>query len=153
MPTLHKLLPVRNVVLRARTFWFNRFWGMSVDPTAKVSLSAKLDKTNPKGIHIGAYTTVTFGVAVLSHDLCRVAYLDTHIGKNCFIGAHSIILPGVTVGDGSIVAAGSVVRKNVPPNTIVGGNPAKIIREGIKTLRYGVLEEHYPGDPADMQPV
>lgn len=50
------------------------------------------------------------------------------ICRNAWIGACAVILPGVTVGENAIVAAGAVVTKNVEPNTIVGGNPARIIR-------------------------
>ena len=50
------------------------------------------------------------------------------IGKNVWVGANSIILPGVTVGENAIVAAGSVVTKDVPANTLVGGVPAKFIK-------------------------
>lgn len=48
--------------------------------------------------------------------------------KNCWIGAGAVILPGVTVGENSIVGAGSVVTKDVPANTVVAGNPAKFIK-------------------------
>jgi len=48
--------------------------------------------------------------------------------KRTWIGANATILPGVTVGENSVVAAGAVVTKDVPPNTIVGGNPAKFIK-------------------------
>ncbi|WP_375291704.1 acyltransferase [Qipengyuania sp.] len=143
MLTLRPFLPLRNAVVRARIAWWNRFWGMDIHPTARISLKAHLDKTHPKGIHIGSCTTVTFGVAILAHDMARRMRRDTVIGKDCFIGAHSIILPGVTVGDGSIVAAGSVVNRDVPPGCIVAGNPAKVIREGIRTVPYGVLAEHF----------
>ena len=51
-----------------------------------------------------------------------------HIKKNAWIGANATILPGVTVGENSIVAAGAVVSKDVPDNTIVGGIPAKFIK-------------------------
>ncbi len=51
-----------------------------------------------------------------------------HIKKNAWIGANATILPGVTIGENSIVAAGAVVSKDVPDNTIVGGIPAKIIK-------------------------
>jgi acetyltransferase-like isoleucine patch superfamily enzyme len=51
-----------------------------------------------------------------------------HIGRNAWIGAGAIILPGITVGENAVVAAGAVVTKNVEPNTIVGGNPAKFIK-------------------------
>jgi acetyltransferase-like isoleucine patch superfamily enzyme len=52
-----------------------------------------------------------------------------HIKKNAWIGAGATILPGVTIGENAIVAAGAVVSKDVPANTIVGGIPAKIIKE------------------------
>lgn len=50
------------------------------------------------------------------------------IGNDVWIGARSIILPGITIGDGAIIGAGAVVTKDVPPYTIVGGNPAKILK-------------------------
>lgn len=52
-----------------------------------------------------------------------------HIKKNAWIGANSTILPGVTVGENAVVAAGAVVSKDVPDNTIVGGIPAKVIKK------------------------
>jgi len=51
------------------------------------------------------------------------------IKKNAWIGAGATILPGVTVGENSVVAAGAIVNKDVPPNTVVGGVPAKLIKE------------------------
>ena len=49
------------------------------------------------------------------------------IGEHCFIGARSIILPGVTLGDHCIVGSGSVVTKSFPTGSVVGGNPARLI--------------------------
>ncbi|MDJ0594028.1 MAG: Vat family streptogramin A O-acetyltransferase [Pleurocapsa sp. MO_226.B13] len=54
---------------------------------------------------------------------------DTVVGNDVWIGYESVIMPGVTIGDGAIVAAKSVVVDNVPPYCVVGGNPAKIIRQ------------------------
>jgi virginiamycin A acetyltransferase len=53
---------------------------------------------------------------------------DTTIGNDVWIGQHATIMPGITIGDGAIIAAQSVVTKHVSPYTIVGGNPAKLIR-------------------------
>ncbi|WP_276866657.1 DapH/DapD/GlmU-related protein [Bacteroides heparinolyticus] len=55
---------------------------------------------------------------------------DVRIGDNCFIGNGAILLPGITIGNEVIVGAGSVVTKDVPSNTIVAGNPARVIRGG-----------------------
>ena len=52
-----------------------------------------------------------------------------HIGKRVWLGANVTILPGVTIGEDSIVAAGAVVSKNVEPNTVVGGVPAKVLKK------------------------
>ena len=73
-------------------------------------------------------------IATLNHDLQpkRRASMTPKPVKICnkvWIGAHATILPGVTVGEGAVVAAGAVVTKDVPPNTVVGGVPAKVIKE------------------------
>lgn len=62
------------------------------------------------------------------HDRQILTCKPVHIGKNVWVGAGATILPGVTVGDNAVVAAGAVVTKDVAPNTIVGGNPAKFIK-------------------------
>ena len=55
--------------------------------------------------------------------------VDVKICNNVWIGAGAIIMPGITVGENSVVGAGSVVTKDVPPNTVVVGNPARVLRE------------------------
>ena len=64
-----------------------------------------------------------------AEDGLRVVSAPIVIGDHVFIGARSIILKGVTIGEKAIVAAGSVVVKDVPPLTIVAGNPAKVIKK------------------------
>ena len=73
-------------------------------------------------------------LATINHDLDpanrqSMSYAPIHIGKNVWIGANATVLAGVTIGDGAVVAAGAVVTKNVEPNTIVGGVPAKVIKK------------------------
>ena len=88
------------------------------------------------GITIGDGTLVgpKTVIATLNHhmDPSKRANLfpkPVVIGKNVWIGANVTILPGVTIGDGAIIAAGAVVNKNVEANTVVGGVPAKLIKQ------------------------
>ena len=113
-------------------YFLRRFYHIDLGPFVRLSYKAHIDKSiNPQGIHIGAHTWVLAGAYVLAHDHCRQLRADTHIGHDCVIGINAIIMPGVTIGDEVIVGGGSVVTKDVPSNTIVAGNPARIIRTGI----------------------
>ena len=128
----------REVIHKLRRLYFNRVWQTDLGEGSVVSFSAKLDKTNPRGLHIGKYTVVTFGAAILTHDAVNVRNRDVRIGDNCFIGAHSLILPGVTIGDNCIVAAATVVARDVPSGCLVAGNPARVVETNVKTTHYGV---------------
>ncbi len=55
--------------------------------------------------------------------------LPINIGNNVWVGGNSVILPGVSIGDNSVIGAGSVVTKDVPPNVVAAGNPCKVLRE------------------------
>ena len=87
-------------------------------------------------ISIGNNCAITEGVTIYTHGggcLLRSSIPDfdsfgkVRIGNNCYIGAYSQIMPGVTIEDNVLVAAGSVVTKSVPKGYVVGGNPARII--------------------------
>ena len=79
--------------------------------------------------------TVSQGVKLCtaSHDISskimELTYEPITIGANAWVAGWSIILPGVTIGEGAVVAAGAVVTKDVEPWTVVGGNPAKLIKK------------------------
>ena len=129
---------LREVTLALRRQYLTRVWKMDIGEGTAISMSARLDKTNPLGIHIGKYSVVTFGAAILTHDYVNSLNRDVYIGDNCFIGAHAIVLPGVTIGDGCIVAAASVVARDVPAGSLVAGNPARVVEHHIQTTHYGV---------------
>ncbi len=86
-------------------------------------------------ISIGDNCTICPNVRLIAHDASTKKILGyTKIGmitikENCFIGDSVIVLPNVTIGPNSIVGAGSIVTKDVPPNMIATGNPAKVISD------------------------
>lgn len=88
------------------------------------------------GIFIGDGSLIGHNVvlATLNHDLNPAARagMTPHpirIGKNVWIGSNATVLPGVTIGDNSVVAAGAVVTKDVPANIVVGGVPARVLKK------------------------
>ena len=87
------------------------------------------------GLEIGSYCSVSTGVQIYSHDSVQWALsggkaeierAPTHIGSRCYIGPNAIITKGVTIGDGSIIGANSLVLHDVPPGSRALGNPARV---------------------------
>lgn len=89
-------------------------------------------------IYVGDYTM--FGpncvIATAGHPILPAlreqAYqynMPVHIGKNCWLGAGVLVMPGITIGDNSVIGAGSVVTKDIPANVVAVGNPCKVLRE------------------------
>lgn len=88
-------------------------------------------------IRIGRHVTIATGAVLLTHDGGTWLFTDKdpslqhfgpiEIGDNCFIGINSIILPGVRIGANCVVGAGAVVTRDVPPNTVVVGSPARAV--------------------------
>lgn len=89
-------------------------------------------------ITIGNNVAISHDVTIMDSDAHNMDYegyqmtQPVSIGNDVWIGSRAMILKGVTIGDGAIVAAGSVVTKDVPPNTTVAGVPAKVIKQNVK---------------------
>lgn len=100
--------------------------GTYIYSTAFLSIS-KGDK-----IKIGKDCVLT-GCTILAHDaslrryIGRTIFKPVVIGDNCFIGFNATVMMGVTIGDNCIIGAGAVVTKDIPPNSVAAGNPAKVI--------------------------
>ena len=112
--------------LKARLQWIIRklVWGMDIHPTARIAPSALIDRTWPRGIHIGLGCVICEEAVVLTHDMTRGVYLDTRLGARCHVGARAIIMPGITIGDDCVVAPGALVTKDMPAGHYALGNPA-----------------------------
>lgn len=89
-------------------------------------------------IYIGDYTMLgpNVTIATAGHPILpklrEKAYqynAPVHIGRNCWLGAGVVVLPGVTIGDNTVIGAGSIVTKDIPSNVVAVGNPCKVLRE------------------------
>ncbi|MFA6010718.1 MAG: acyltransferase [Desulfobacteraceae bacterium] len=131
---------LRNIVRPLRWFYLCKIVGINLHPSSIVSLGAFIDRTRPTLIYIGRETIITRGAVVLSHDFTRSKTKPTLIGDCCFIGANAVVLPGISIGDHSVIGAGSVVTRNVPPHSLAAGNPARVFRT-IQTGAYGRISD------------
>ena len=114
------------------------FGGKHVHFGKNVYANFNLTMVDDGHIYVGDSTMFAPGVIVATAghpilpELRETVYqynMPVHIGKNCWIGAGAIILPGVTIGDQVVVGAGSVVTKDLPSNVVAVGNPCRVIRE------------------------
>ena len=104
---------------------------------------------NRRGIYIGDNVGIAHNVKIytLGHDMDDPKFgtkgAPVQINDNVFIFSNAMIMPGVSIGEGAIVLTGSVVTKDVEPWTIVGGNPAKKIRERKKQVDYKQIYRYW----------
>lgn len=138
--SLNRFRKLRELLTGMRRRWLQWQTGVEIDPSASVSLSSRFLAGSPGGVKVGAESLIAFKTLLDARDFETGIVRPISIGKRCFIGGSSMIMPGVTVGDESIVAAGAVVFDDVPPRSIVAGNPARVIRSDIKVGRFGRLD-------------
>ena len=107
--------------------------GLRIGRGTDILSGAFLDPSHCFLISIGGNCNIAPNVRLIAHDASMLWHLEAaRLGRitihdNCFIGDSAIVLPGVTIGPDSIVGAGSVVTKDVPPRSVAAGNPARVI--------------------------
>lgn len=116
------ILPLKNWIYR-------RLLKVKVGEHAAFGLMVMLDVFFPQMITVGRNSVIGYNTTILAHEYLIHEYRlgEVIIGDEVMIGANTTILPGVTIGDGAVVAAGSVVHKNVEAGTFVGGNPLRVL--------------------------
>ncbi|MET1181361.1 MULTISPECIES: acyltransferase [Bacillales] len=115
--------------LGMKNWLYRTFLHMKVGKHTSFALMVMPDVMFPEKISVGMNTVIGYNTTILAHEYLIHEYRlgDVVIGDEVLIGANSTILPGLSIGNGAIVSAGTLVHKDVPEGAFVGGNPMKII--------------------------
>lgn len=135
---LYKLI---DRIKRNYNYWhhFNKIeklrkMGLKIGSNVTIMPTAEIDDSYPYLISIGDNSSISKYVQLIAHDQAASKFTEKNyerlgkieIKENCYIGQSAIILPGVTIGPNVLVSAGSVVNKDIPPNSCVAGVPARV---------------------------
>ncbi|WP_088006485.1 acyltransferase [Indiicoccus explosivorum] len=115
--------------MSVKNWLYRTFLQMKVGKQTAFALMVVPDVMFPERIRVGANSVIGFNTTLLAHEYLIDEYRlgDVLIGNEVMIGANSTVLPGVTIGDGAIISAATLVNRDVPPGAFAGGNPMKII--------------------------
>lgn len=112
-----------------KNWLYRTFLRMKVGKQTSFALMVMPDIMFPEKISVGTNTIIGYNTTILAHEYLIHEYRigKVLIGDEVMIGANTTILPGVKIGDGAVVSAGTLVHKDVPAGAFVGGNPMRII--------------------------
>ncbi|MED3514640.1 heptaprenylglyceryl phosphate O-acetyltransferase [Bacillus subtilis] len=112
-----------------KNWLYRTFLRMKVGKQTSFALMVMPDIMFPEKISVGTNTIIGYNTTILTHEYLIHEYRigKVLIGDEVMIGANTTILPGVKIGDGAVVSAGTLVHKDVPDGAFVGGNPMRII--------------------------
>lgn len=115
--------------MRVKNTLYRIFLRMEVGKETAFALMVMPDTMFPEKITVGDNTIIGYNTTILAHEYLIKEYRigEVIIGSNVMIGANTTILPGVSIGDDAIVSAGTLVHKEVPAGSFVGGNPMRMI--------------------------
>lgn len=115
--------------LGMKNWLYRTFLQMKVGKRTSFALMVMPDVMFPEKISVGRNTVIGYNTTILAHEYLINEYRlgEVVIGDEVLIGANSTILPGLTIGNGAIVSAGTLVHKDVPEGAFVGGNPMRVI--------------------------
>ena len=115
--------------LGMKNWLYRTFLQMKVGKHTSFALMVMPDVMFPEKISVGRNTIIGYNTTILAHEYLINEYRlgEVVIGDEVLIGANSTILPGLTIGNGAIVSAGTLVHKDVPEGAFVGGNPMRVI--------------------------
>jgi acetyltransferase-like isoleucine patch superfamily enzyme len=120
--------------------WLHQVRGVRIQHPMRVRISANviIDTVYPELVEIEDDVFITRGVVIVAHFeptpflrqfIPKTEFGRVRIERGVYLGVNAIILPGVTVGEGSIIGSGSIVTKDIPPYSVAVGNPARVIRK------------------------
>lgn len=131
--------------------WVMKKWGCHVGKDVFVGDNVIIDVGHADLIYVDDHAHIAGGTRLLCHqrdlsdycvgdDYAKLGYVlkPIHLCKGCLVGMESFVMPGVTIGEGAIVGAGSLVTKDIPAWTIATGRPAKVVKEIRKREEEGV---------------
>lgn len=106
--------------------------GVKVGKNASVGLMVMLDIFFPEEIQIGENVIIGYNTTLLGHEFLKDEWRKgkVTIGRDVVIGANCTVLPGITIGDGAVVSAMSLINRDIPPNSFYGGVPVRDLRAG-----------------------
>ncbi len=124
--------------------------GCLMSPGSRLSASDEIVLGNGVMLANGAYVTDSDWHTIYDRTVRDEKAYPVHIGDNVWLGDHATVLKGVTIGENSVVAARAVVTRDVPPNVVVAGNPARVVRE-LEPERGFVTRMDYFANPGELE--
>ncbi len=136
--------------------------GLRAEPPIRVGLRTFIDAEYAWAIEIGSHTIIANDVRIIAHDAAikrSTGFTEVRpvfIGRRCYIGAGTLVLPGAVIGDDAIIGAGAVVRGEIPAGSVAVGAPARVIAttEELRERHLEEMESHPRWDvwPGDLRP-